>query len=100
MDKETKERVEKPIGHMEYPKMLHHTDGSNVTVNSPDEEKKVLAGGNHHPSPGEALDEKEKRDQADAKKAALKLGEEAKAVADGAGKLDDEKSSGNGKKGK
>ncbi len=61
-------------GFVEYPKMLHKTDGSNITVNNKAEEEKALRSADVHPTPDDALAEKAKRDEADRKKAAVKLG--------------------------
>ena len=66
-------------GFIEFPKMLHHTDGSNTIVNNKDEEAEVLASGNFHPNPALAQAAKAKRDEADRKKAALAIGKEAAA---------------------
>src|SRR5262245_50101964 len=66
-------------GFVEYPKMLHHTDGSNCVVNNKKEEAEKLRSGEDHPTPQEAIDEKATRDEADAKRAAEKVAAEAKA---------------------
>lgn len=77
LENETRQR-----GFVEYPKMLHKTDGGHVIVTNKREEESALAAGDVHPTPAEALAEKEKRDAAEAKKAALKVGAEAKAAKD------------------
>lgn len=75
MDKATEERVNKPVEFQEFPKMLYHPDGRQLTVNSDEEESK--AGSDWHPTPQDAIDEKTRRDAADAKRAALAVGREA-----------------------
>jgi hypothetical protein len=74
LEMETRQR-----GFVEYPKMLHKTDGSNLIVTNKRDEEAALASGDVHPTPAEALAEKEKRDAAEAKRLALKVGAEAKA---------------------
>jgi hypothetical protein len=66
-------------GFVEYPKMLHKTDGGHVIVTNKRDEESALASGDVHPTPAEALAEKEKRDAAEAKRVAVKVGAEAKA---------------------
>jgi hypothetical protein len=66
-------------GFVEYPKMLHKTDGGHVIVTNKRDEEAALAAGDVHPTPAEALAEKEKRDAAEAKRVAVKVGAEAKA---------------------
>lgn len=64
-------------GFVEYPKMLHKTDGGHVIVTNKREEETALASGDVHPTPAEALAEREKRDAAEAKRHAVKVGAEA-----------------------
>lgn len=66
---------------IEYPKMLHKTDGTNITVNSKAEEEAALRAGDVHPSPQAALDEKAKRDEAERQRVALAIAQEANAKA-------------------
>jgi hypothetical protein len=49
----------------------------NVIVTNKRDEEAALASGDVHPTPTEALAEKKKRDDAEAKRAALKVGAEA-----------------------
>ena len=63
-------------GFIEYPKMLFHTDGSNVIVTGKKEEESKLADG-YHPTPEDAQNEKARRDEADRKRSAVAIGEEA-----------------------
>jgi hypothetical protein len=65
-------------GFVEYPKMLHKTDGGHVIVTSKREEESALSEGDVHPTPADALAEKHKRDAAEAKRRAEKIGAEAK----------------------
>jgi hypothetical protein len=83
-DPTTKEKIIEELtrdslarGFIEYPKMLHKTDGGNVIVTNKRDEESALASGDVHPTPTEALAEKKKRDDAEAKRAALKVGAEA-----------------------
>lgn len=78
MDKETKERVERPVPFAEFPKMKHHADGRTVTVNSGSEESAL--GGEWCNNPDQALSEKQKRDDAEAARLTAKIAEEAKAA--------------------
>lgn len=80
MDKETEERINRPIPHQEFPKMLHHTDGSHVIVHDEEAESRHLGSGNYHPTPQEAIDEKAKRDAAEAAREAQKAAKEAQAA--------------------
>lgn len=64
-------------GFIEYPKMLHKTDGSNIIVNTKEEEEKALRSADVHPTPDDALAEKDKRDEAEAEKLRLKIGKDA-----------------------
>jgi hypothetical protein len=50
-----------------------------VIVTNKRDEEAALAAGDVHPTPAEALAEKEKRDAAEAKRVAVKVGAEAKA---------------------
>lgn len=67
-------------GFVEYPKMLHKTDGGHVIVTNKHEEEAALSDGDVHPTPTDALAEKTKRDAAETKRHALKIGAEAKAA--------------------
>jgi hypothetical protein len=67
-------------GFVEYPKALHRTDGSLVIVTNKREEESALSDGDVHPTPAEAQAEKQKRDAAEAKRRAEKIGAEAKAA--------------------
>lgn len=82
LDQESRAR-----GFIEYPKMLHKTDGSNVTVNNKAEEEAALRSGDVHPTPALAIAEKEKREEAERKKTAVKAG--AEAAGKGGGKAGD-----------
>lgn len=62
MDKETAERIERPIPFQEFPKMLYHPDGSTTTVDS--EAAQAALGGEWAPSPAEAAADRAKRDAA------------------------------------
>jgi hypothetical protein len=83
-DPTTKEKVIEEMtreslarGFIEYPKMLHKTDGGNIIVTNKRDEEAALAAGDVHPTPTEALAEKQKRDAAEAKRHAIKVGAEA-----------------------
>ena len=60
-DQKTLEELNRPKPFAEYPKMLHHPDGSNKTVNSEDEEK--AAGDEWQQTPQDAIDLKNARDE-------------------------------------
>jgi len=78
MDKETEERVNKPIPFAEFPKMLFHADGSTCIVE--DDKAASARGDEWHPNPQAALDAREARDKADAERAARAIGREAVAA--------------------
>jgi hypothetical protein len=80
-DVEMREHETRMRGHVEYPKMLHRTDGSHVIVNSRAEEENALRSGDLHPTPALAQEEKASRDEADRQRAALKVGEEVSRAA-------------------
>lgn len=70
MDKETKERIEKfnaEYVHQEFPKMKHHPDGREKIVHSEAEEAALGGEWTHRQA---AVDEKARRDQRDAERAA------------------------------
>ena len=75
IDRLTEESIAR--GYIEYPKMLHHTDGGNVVVTSKPDEETALAGGDLHPTPALAQAEKARRDEAERKRGALAIGAEA-----------------------
>lgn len=75
MDKETKERVERPYVFQEFPKMKHHPDGRTATVNSSHEESAL--GEDWCNTPQQALDERAKRDRAAELRVAERLAAEA-----------------------
>lgn len=75
IDRLTEESIAR--GFIEYPKMLHHTDGSNVVVTNKPDEEAALAGGDLHPTPTLAQAEKAKRDEAERKRLAVAVGSEA-----------------------
>ena len=56
IDRLTEESISR--GYIEYPKMLHHTDGSNIVVADKAGEDAALATGNFHPTPTLAQAEK------------------------------------------
>lgn len=72
-DQKTLEELNAPKPYAEYPKMLHHPDGSTRIVNGADEEK--AAGDEWQQTPQDAIDLKAARDEI-AKKA------QEKAIAD------------------
>lgn len=78
-DQKTLEELNRPKPYAEYPKMLHHPDGSNKTVNSEDEEK--AAGDEWQRTPQDAIDLKAARDSI-AKKAQEKAIADALAAAE------------------
>lgn len=69
MDKETEERVNRPIPFQEYPKMLHHPDGRTLVVEN--DREASAAGGEWMPNPTEALKVKAQRDEAAEKREAV-----------------------------
>lgn len=71
MDKETEERVNKPIPYQEFPKMKHHPDGRTAIVGN-DREESAL-GGEWFPNPTEALKVRTERDAADEKRLAAQI---------------------------
>lgn len=81
MDKETEERVNRPIAYQEFPKMLHHPDGRTQVVNS-DREASAL-GAEWLPTPGDALKVKAERDEAEAKRLAAQIAKDAEPEDDG-----------------
>lgn len=76
MDRETEERVNRPIEFREFPKMKHHPDGRTAIVASDSEESAL--GGEWLPTPADALKVRADRDAADEKRQALKIGAEVK----------------------
>jgi len=87
MDKETEERVNRPIQHQEYPKMLHHPDGRTLIVEN--EKAESAAGAEWLPTPGDALKVRAERDDASAKRQAAQMAKDDKEDAKHA--KDDEK---------
>lgn len=81
MDKETEERVNKPIPFQEFPKMLHHPDGRTAIANDPAEEKTLLRG-DYCPTPDDALDVRAERDEAAAKRQAAQIAKASKDAED------------------
>jgi len=83
MDKETEERVNRPIPFQEFPKMLHHPDGRTAIANDSKEEKTLLSG-EWCPTPGNALEVRAERDEAALKRQAAQIakGNVDKATAD------------------
>lgn len=75
MDKETAERINRPIHYQEFPKMKHHPDGRTEVVNDASAESAL--GGEWMPNPTEALKIKAERDEAAAKRAAAQLAKES-----------------------
>lgn len=75
IDRLTEESIAR--GFIEYPKMLHHTDGGNVVVSGKQDEETALATGNYHPTPTLAQAEKAKRDEAERKRLAVAVGKES-----------------------
>lgn len=71
MDKETEERVNRPIPYQEFPKMLHHPDGRTLIVES--DAQASSAGGEWLPTPGDALKVRAERDAAAEKRAQQQL---------------------------
>jgi hypothetical protein len=71
VDKETEERVNKPVPYAEFPKMKHHPDGRTATVNSESEESAL--GEDWCPNPTEALKVRAARDAADEKRLAAQI---------------------------
>jgi hypothetical protein len=82
------ERESRARGFVEYPKMLHKTDGNHVIVNNKADEEDALRSADVHPTPDDAAKEKAKRDERDAGKTAVAAGAEASAKGKG-GKKDD-----------
>lgn len=75
MDKETEERVNKPVPFAEFPKMKFHPDGRNAIVNNDSEESSL--GAEWLPSPTEALKVRAERDAADEKRLAAQIAKKA-----------------------
>lgn len=71
MDKETEERVNRPVPYAEFPKMKHHPDGRTQIVNSESEESALGEG--WCPNPTEALKIRAERDAADEKRLAAQI---------------------------
>jgi hypothetical protein len=88
MDKETEERINRPIPYQEFPKMLHHPDGRTVIVEN--ERQASAAGGEWLPTPGDALKVKAERDAAEEKRLAAQIAKDVK---------DDAKDEAKGRKG-
>jgi hypothetical protein len=65
-------------GFIEYPKMLYHPDGRQLTVTGKKEEEAALRG-DWCPTPQDALDVKEERDEADRQRLAEQIAADAKA---------------------
>lgn len=71
MDKETEERINRPIPFQEYPKMLHHPDGRYAIVSSAREQSAL--GNDWYPNPMEASKISAERDAADEKRLAAQI---------------------------
>lgn len=71
MDKETEERVNRPIEFREFPKMKHHPDGRTQVVDS-DEQESAL-GGDWLPTPEAALKVRAERDAAAEKRTSAQI---------------------------
>lgn len=71
MDKETEERVNRPIEFREFPKMRHHPDGRTAIVETESQESAL--GGEWMPNPTEAAKVKADRDAAAEKRQAAQM---------------------------
>jgi hypothetical protein len=71
MDKETEERINRPIPYQAFPKMKHHPDGRTAIVNTESEESAL--GTDWCPNPTEALKVRAERDAADEKRLSAQL---------------------------
>ncbi len=71
MDRETEERVNRPIPYQEFPKMKHHPDGRTAIVD--DDKAESALGGEWMPNPTEAAKVKAQRDEADEKRQAAQI---------------------------
>lgn len=76
MDKETEERINRPIPFQEFPKMLYHPDGRTAIVEN-DREASAL-GGEWMPTPDASLKVKSERDTAAEKREAAQIAQSAK----------------------
>lgn len=76
MDKETEERVNRPVPFAEFPKMLYHPDGRQQIVE--DDKAQSALGGEWTPSPTEAAKVKAQRDAADEKRLAAQIARDSK----------------------
>jgi hypothetical protein len=71
MDRETEERVNRPIPFQEFPKMKYHPDGRQQIVE--DAQAESALGGEWAPNPTEAAKVRAERDAADEKRQAAQI---------------------------